>query len=288
MADNRSRSTKKSLKSNIQGRLRGSDFLQELGKLPPQAVEMEEAVLGALMLERDALTAVVDILRPESFYKESHQRIYAAIVALFQKSQPVDMLTVSNEIRARGETDLIGGSYVLSDITSKINSAANVEYHARIIAQQAIKRELIRIATEVQRDAYEDTVDVFELLDRAEQSLFSVSESNVRKNYARMTDLMMNAIEELKAKKEHTDGLTGVPSGFTSLDRLTSGWQKSDLVILAARPGMGKCLGKGTRVLMYDGTLRNVEDVRVGDLLMGDDSTPRRVLSLARGREPMY
>ncbi len=259
-----------------------------LGKLPPQAIEMEEAVLGALMIERDALSAVIDVLHPESFYREAHQRIFVAIRSLFDQSEPVDILTVQNELRRTGELENVGGSVYLAELSQRVNSAANIEAHARAVTESAIKREIIRIATECQQHAYEDTTDVFQLLDKLEQGLFSISEKNIRKKTADMGSIMRQALEELEARKHLKDGLTGVPSGFSALDRLTSGWQKSELVIIAARPGMGKCLGKGTRVLMFDGTLKNVEDVRSGELLMGDDSTPRRVLSIARGRERMY
>ena len=259
-----------------------------LGKLQPQAVDLEEAVLGALMLEKDALTIVIEILQVESFYKESHQKIYEAILQLFDNSEPVDILTVTNQLRKNGTLEFAGGSFYISGLTQRVNSAANVEYHARIVSEMAIKRELISIASEIEKEAYEDTTDTFALLDKTEQRIFNVSEVNIRKNYSDMRSMMREAIMELEAKKHHKDGLTGVPTGFTALDRLTSGWQKSDLVIIAARPAMGKCLGKGTKVLMYDGSLKKVEDVVIGDLLMGDDSTPRRVLSLARGRERMY
>ena len=258
------------------------------GKLPPQALELEAAVLGALMLEKDALTTVIDILKPQSFYKEAHQHIFKAILSLFDKSEPIDMLTVTQELRELGSIEAAGGAPYVSQLTFKVNSAANIEFHSRVITENAIKRELIQVASIILRDAYEDTTDVFNLLDSTEQALFEVSESNIRKNFDDMRSLMGRAIKELEEKKNQKDGLTGVPSGFTALDRVTSGWQKSDLVIIAARPGMGKCVGKGTKVLMFDGSLRNVEDVRVGELLMGDDSTPRRVLSLARGRENMY
>ena len=258
------------------------------GKLPPQAPELEMAVLGALMLEKDALTAVIDLLKPESFYKASHKLIYEAIIRLFDKSEPIDQLTVVHELREMGALEAAGGPFAVANLTAKVNSAANVEYHARIITESAIKRELIRISSDILRDAYEDTTDVFKLLDDTESSLFEVSESNIRKNFDDMRSLMGKAIKELEEKKNQADGLTGVPTGFTALDRVTSGWQPSDLVIIAARPGMGKCLGKGTKVMMFDGDLRNVEDVCEGDLLMGDDSTPRRVLSIARGRENMY
>jgi len=222
------------------GSLGQSDALEILGKLPPQAIEIEEAVLGALMLEKDALSSVVDILKPSSFYKESHIAIYECILSLFNASQPVDLLTVTNQLRKEGKLELAGGAYAVTELTTKVNSAANIEYHARIITEMAIKRELIRVAGEVQKDAFEDTTDVFELLDHTESSLFEISEQNIRKNYQDMKAIMSEALGELEARKKHKDGLTGVPSGFSALDRVTSGWQKSDLVIIAARPGMGK------------------------------------------------
>ncbi len=216
------------------------DLGESLGKVPPQAIDLEEAVLGALMLEKDALTSVIDILKPDTFYKDSHKEIYATIVDLFNNSEPVDILTVTENLRKRGKLKLVGGPYYITELTARVNSAAHIEKHARIIIEKAIKRELIRIASEIHRDAYEDTVDVFSLLDKTEQSLFEVSEVNIRKNYADMRSIMHEAMVELEARKFQTDGLTGIPTGFTALDRVTSGWQKSDLVIIAARPGMGK------------------------------------------------
>ncbi|MFN4145384.1 MAG: replicative DNA helicase [Runella sp.] len=258
------------------------------GKLPPQALDLEEAVLGALMIEKDALNAVIDILKPDSFYKEAHQRIYNAILTLFANSDPIDLLTVTTQLRQMGELEVVGGAQYITLLTTKINSAANIEYHARVVAQAAMKREMISVASRILQDAFDDTTDVFTLLDAVEQSLFKISESNIRKNYSDMGAIMTEALKELERRRDQKGGLTGVPSGFSALDRLTSGWQPSELVILAARPAMGKCLGKGTKVVMYDGTLKKVEEVKVGDLLMGDDSTPRRVLSLARGKENMY
>lgn len=212
----------------------------ESGKLPPQAVELEEAVLGALMIEKDALTAVVDILQPSSFYKEAHQRIYNSILLLFGKSEPIDMLTVTTQLRSTGELEFVGGASYLVKLTNKVNSAANIEYHARIITQSAIKRDMIKIAGDILRDAYEDTTDVFNLLDKTEQTFFEISERNIRKNYADASTIMRATIEELEKKKNNKDGLTGVASGFTDLDRITSGWQNTELTIIAARPAMGK------------------------------------------------
>jgi len=211
-----------------------------LGKVPPQATDLEEAVLGALMLEKDALTSVIDILKVESFYKEGHKAIFQAILDLFTESQPIDLLTVTTQLRKNGTLEIAGGAFYITELTSKVSSAANIEFHARIITEQSIKRELIQIASEIQRDAFEETTDVFELLDGMEQSLFEISEKNIRKNYSDMRSIMREAIQELEVRKNQKDGLTGVPSGFTALDRVTSGWQKSDLIIIAARPAMGK------------------------------------------------
>ncbi|MFW5761964.1 MAG: replicative DNA helicase, partial [Cyclobacteriaceae bacterium] len=220
--------------------LRTNELHQQLGKLPPQAVELEEAVLGALMLEKDALTMVIDILKPDTFYRESHAMIYEAIVTLFNNSEPIDLLTVTNQLRKLGTLEQAGGAYYITELTTRVNSAANIEFHARVIVEKAIKRQLIKVSSLIQTEAYEDTTDVFTLLDRSEQSLFEISEANIRKNYADMRSIMKEAVAELEAKKLHKDRLTGVPSGFSRLDRVTSGWQKSDLVIIAARPGMGK------------------------------------------------
>ena len=237
MEQGRSTSLRLSSKTN---KLIPRDLSESLGKLPPQARDLEEAVLGALMLEKNALNAVVEFLKPEHFYAEAHKEIYSAIIDLFKASEPVDMRTVVNQLRKSGKLELVGGAYVIAELTAKVSSAANIEYHARVVIEMAIKRDLIRIASQIHHDAYEDSTDVFELLDRTEQSVFEISDSNLNKNYDNMRNLMARAIQELQILKDHKDGLTGVPSGFTALDRITSGWQKSDLVIIAARPGMGK------------------------------------------------
>ncbi len=227
----------------IRNRLQKNAIYQafsEHGKIPPQATDLEEAVLGALMLEQNALTAVIDILNPEVFYKESHKVIYAAIHRLFAKSEPIDILTVTNELKSSGELELVGGAYFITQLTNRVASTANIEYHARIVTQKFIQRELIRISSEIIKDAFEDTTDVFDLLDKAEKNLFAVSENNFRREYDSMQSLVRDAIKDIQAARDHEGNLRGIPSGFTDLDRITSGWQKSDLIILAARPGMGK------------------------------------------------
>jgi len=214
--------------------------VSETGKLPPQAVDLEEAVLGAMLLEREALSTVIDILSPQAFYKEQNGRVFAAMVALFNRSEPVDILTVTQELKRTGELEFVGGAYYVSALTNRIASSANIEFHARIVAQKYIQRELIRLSTETIRTAYEDSTDVFELLDETTKNIFEILDSNVRKQHDKMSSLIAKAIEEIETAASHTDGLIGVPSGFTAMDRITGGWQKSDLLILAARPGMGK------------------------------------------------
>jgi replicative DNA helicase len=211
-----------------------------LGKLPPQAIDLEQAILAAVMLERSALSAVIEILKPEHFYSLQHQDIYTAVLDLFKSSEPVDIRTVGAQLRKNGKIEIIGGMVYLMELTAQLSSAANVEYYARKVVEMSIKRELIQLASSVQQEGYEDTVDVFELLDKVEQSIFKISESNLRKNFDSIKNLMFKAIQDLQNRKEHKDGLTGVPSGFLALDRLTSGWQNSDLIIVAARPGVGK------------------------------------------------
>src|ERR1051326_8482596 len=212
--------------------------LLELGKLPPQAVDLEEAVLGALMLDKDALTNVVAILKPEAFYKESHQHIFRAIQSLFAKSEPVDILTVTQELKKTGELEIAGGAFHVTQLTNRIASAANVEMHARIVLEKYLQRELIRISTDTLQRSYEDSADVFELLNYAEQNLFSISQTNIRKDFEHVRPLLGETIKQIEAARDHKFG--GVPTGFTRFDAITGGWQKSDLIILAARPGTGK------------------------------------------------
>lgn len=212
--------------------------LLELGKLPPQAVDLEEAVLGALMLDKDALTNVVSILKPEAFYKEAHQRIFFAVQSLFSKSEPVDILTVTQELKKTGELEIAGGAFYVTQLTNRVASAANIEMHARIVLEKFLQRELIRISTDTLQHAFEDSSDVFDLLNKAEQNLFSISQTNIRRDFEHVRPLLGETIKQIELARDQKFG--GVPTGFTRLDAITGGWQKSDLIILAARPGTGK------------------------------------------------
>ena len=214
--------------------------LPDFGKVPPQANDMEEAVLGAIMLEKEAVITILDILKPESFYRESHQKIFKTISDLSAREFPVDLYTVTEELRAHNELESVGGPVYLTQLTSKVVSAANVDYHARIVAQKYIQRELIRVSTEIQTRSFDDTYDVTELLDYSENALFQIAEGNIKREVAPINVVIKEAIREIEEAGKREDALVGTPSGFTKLDRLTSGWQKSELVIIAARPSMGK------------------------------------------------
>jgi len=192
------------------------------------------------MLEPNAITTVIDILHPDVFYKEAHQKIFYAIRELFHKKLPVDILTVTSELKRLGTLEDVGGPLYISQLTNRVVSAANVEYHSRILSQKFIQRELIRVSSEVIKEAYEDSTDVFDLLDAAESKLFAISETHLRREYKTMASLIMEALDRIKYIRNSDSDLSGVPSGFSELDRVTAGWQPSDLVIIAARPGMGK------------------------------------------------
>ena len=212
-----------------------------VGKLPPQAIEIEEAVLGAIMLEKDALTSVIEILKSDMFYKMEHQLIFTAIKQLFADSKPIDILTVTNQLKFSGDLDVVGGAAYIASLTNHVASSANTEYHSRIIIEKYIQRKLIEVSSETIKLAYEDTSDVLDLLDSAQNKLFQLTEENFHRGVNKMTDIIGEAIEAIEvARKQSSGGLSGVPSGFLDIDSVTGGWQKSDLIILAARPGMGK------------------------------------------------
>jgi replicative DNA helicase len=221
--------------------LSNETLANQRGKIAPQTPEMEEAVLGAILIDKDAFQSVSETLVVSSFYIEAHQIIFATIIELSSESETVDSLNVIRRLRKNGLIQKAGGAKYIAALGSKVNSSANIEYHAMAIAQMAVKRDMIRVANEILESSFEESKDIFELLNLTEQSFFSISEKNIKKNYSDANTIMRLTIDELENKKENNkDGLTGIPSGFTDLDRLTGGWQKTELTIIAARPGMGK------------------------------------------------
>ncbi len=218
--------------------LPGESVIQ--GKLPPQAPDLEEAVLGAVMLEKDSLTEVLQILRPHHFYTDAHQEVWTVIRSLFEAGKPVDILTVTQQLRQEGKLEAVGGAFYITQLTNRVSSAANVEYYARVITEKYIQRQLIRIGSEMATEAFSETADVLKMLDKAQSDVFAIAEENIKRNAESIRDILSKALKTIENAKQHESSLTGVPSGLFDLDSLTSGWQRSDLVILAARPGMGK------------------------------------------------
>lgn len=214
--------------------------ISEIGRVVPQALDLEAAVLGAMLLDKNAVTDTIDILAIESFYDPKHQSIYTAIRELFGNSEPIDLLTVINKLKSLGTLELAGGVVYISSLTNRVASSAHAEYHARIIAQKYIQREVIRMCNEVLKDAYDDSVDVFDLLGKAEKSLFKIAENNMKKSVDTMQNVVKEAILEIEAAMKNSDGISGISTGLVALDKVTSGWQRSDMIVIAARPAMGK------------------------------------------------
>ncbi len=215
-------------------------MVADIGKMPPQARELEEAVLGALMLEKDAFSIVSDILNAESFYEDNHQAIFGAIYNLAMQQKPVDVLTVVEELKRRGELEQVGGAVYVAELTDKVASAAHVEYHSRIISQKYLARQLITFSSDVVNQAFDEMVDIDDLMQETESKLFEISQRNVKKDVIQINPVIKEALANLEVAANREDGLSGLASGFKKLDEFTSGWQKSDLVIIAARPAMGK------------------------------------------------
>jgi replicative DNA helicase len=210
------------------------------GRIPPQAVDVEQAVLGAMLIEAEAIPRAIELLQEDSFYDGRHRRIFGALLSLFERNNPVDLITVSEELKRRGDIEDVGGGAYLTDLTLQVASAANVEHHARIIAEKALLRKMIETMTMLVGSAYETGSDAFELLDKAESEIFRISESQLRRAGLSMKEVVKQTLESLEAVHGNEGGITGVPTGFTRLDQMTGGWQKTDLIIIAARPSMGK------------------------------------------------
>lgn len=212
----------------------------EMGKLPPQALELEQSVIGALMIEKDAFATVADLLRPESFYSDQHRHIFEAIRSLSTKDAPIDVLSVTEELRTMGNLELAGGVVYLSELTQRVASAAHLRYHAQIVAQKATARDLIGLACQIEEKGYDETQDVDELMQEAEAGVFEISQRSQKRDVTHIFPVITEAFERMHKASQNEGNISGIPSGFTELDKITSGWQKSDLVIIAARPAMGK------------------------------------------------
>ena len=247
------------------------------GKVMPQALDLEEAVLGAAMLDKGAFSIIVEKLRAESFYLPAHQEIFKVMTQLFANTKPIDILTVHEELRRIEKLDEVGGVNYLMELTNKVASAANIEYHAQIILQKYIQRELIQVSTKTINDAYADTKDVLEMLDLAEQGLFDITDKNLNTGFQAVSAVAAKVQKEIEQLSQRGDGLTGVTTGFSELDKITNGWQKSDLIIIAARPGMGKT---AFTLSLANNAANSGVGVGIFSLEMADTQLVQRLISM--------
>ena len=236
MAEKKSNSAKSTRKRNV------APIDTSFGHLQPQALDIEKVVLGALMIDSDAFTVVSELIRPETFYDPRHQKIYGAIQSLNLHEKPVDIMTVAEELKRSGDLEEVGGPAYIVELSSHVASSAHIEYHGRILAQKFLARQLIQFASMIETSAFDETVDVDELMQKAEGSLFELSQKNMAQEYTQIDPIVKQAHELLlkAANNQENGGLTGISTGFTKLDKITAGWQPSDLVIIAGRPAMGK------------------------------------------------
>lgn len=260
-------------------------------KVPPHSIQAEQSVLGGLMLDNQTWDSVADKVIETDFYRRDHQLIFRSIAQLAEKQDPFDVVTLSEVLESTGELKDVGGLAYLGMLAKDTPSAANIVAYANIVRDRSVLRQLIHIGTEISDSAFStEGRETADLLENAERKVFEIAEQRQRGQggFSSIKSLLAKAVDKIEMLYEQDGDITGASTGFTDLDEKTSGLQPADLIIVAGRPSMGKCFGKGTRILLFSGELKAVEDIQVGDVLMGDDSAPRRVLSLARGREDMY
>jgi replicative DNA helicase len=261
-------------------------------KSPPNSIHAEQSVLGSLIIENGAWDVVADKLSEVDFYLRSHKLIFRTISQLAEQQIPFDIITLSESLKSLGQLDAVGGLAYLIVLSKDTPCATNVEAYANIVREKSVLRQLISAGTTIANSVHQtEGRSTQELLENAEQLVFKIAEQTQKSTeggFINIRSLAKKTIEKIELLAEMDGSITGASTGFDDLDTLTSGLQPADLVILAGRPSMGKCFGKGTKILLYSGEIKHVEDIKIGDCLMGDDSTPRHVLSLARGREMMY
>lgn len=260
-------------------RATGRAMVEKSGRIPPQATEVEQSVLGAMLIEHTAIPQAIEILMPDAFYLTKHQIIYSSILNLFERGNPVDLITLNEELKRRGELDEVGGAYYLTELTTRVDTAANIEYHARIIAEKSLLRKMIETMTGLIGKAYDPGSDAFELLDESEREIFHISDTQLRRPASSMSEILKGTIANLEAVHGQEEGITGVPTGFTRLDEMTGGWQKTDLIIIAARPSMGKTafsLAMARNAAMHP---KSPAGVAIFSLEMGSTQLAQRLLT---------
>lgn len=211
-----------------------------LDKLPPQNIEAEQSVLGAILLDNNALTATLELLSHEDFYREAHRKIFLSMIDLFDKGEPIDIITLTDQLKKKNDLEAVGGSQYLASLVTMIPTSANVTYHSKIVREKALLRGLLRSVTDIASNVYENELDADEMVDYAEKSIFDISDKRIKVSFSPIKDLIKDSFQMIEHLYDRKDAITGVPSGFKELDNLTTGFQKSDLIVVGGRPGMGK------------------------------------------------
>lgn len=248
----------------------------ELDRVPPQNIDAEQSVIGALLISPDAIGRVTEILRPQSFYRTAHQKIFEAVLTLSERGEPADLITVSNYLKTQEQLEEVGGMGYLAELAGSIPTAANVEYYSKIIEEKSLRRELIKSGTEIVGLGYDETTEVSANLDKAEQSILAISQSTRTTDLTHIKEVLQDSYEMISKRYEQQDSLTGVPTGYYDLDSKTAGLQPSDLIILAARPAMGKtafCLNLALNV-----ALKTKQPVAIFSLEMSKEQLVQRML----------
>ncbi|MCL0038014.1 replicative DNA helicase [Thermodesulfovibrionales bacterium] len=218
----------------------GRGMAPEINRLPPQNIEAEQSVLGAIILDNEALPKAIETLSPDDFYKEAHRRLYKSIIALFERSEPIDIVTLTDYLRKSDEIEAVGGISYLSYLANSIPTSANIRYHAKIVSEKSMLRALIRTATQITSEVYENSRDVDEVIDYAQKMIFDITDKRTKISFSPLKDVIKDTFKMIEHLYDKKEAITGVPSGFKDIDELTSGFQSGDLIIVGGRPGMGK------------------------------------------------
>lgn len=252
-----------------------------IGNLPPQDTELEQVVLGAIMLEKGAFLEVADILKPQVFYKQKHQAIFEACLSLFRQNEPIDLMTVTHQLKEQGKLEMVGGPLTIAQLTQKVNSAANIVSHARILQQYYIKRELITKAQNMLKEAYSNESDCFELMDSTVQSVFELQQGLESRGFVSASDMYAPTMSEIEQAGKNTNGMTGISTPFTELNKVFGGWQKGDFYLLGARPAMGKT-SMAVQLALHPAIAEN-KAVGIVELEMTNRQLMKRAFSLMSG-----
>lgn len=248
----------------------------KLDKLPPQNIEAEQSILGAILIDNDALPRALEIIDIDDFYRQSHRMIFNAMVELFEKNEPIDLITITDCLKRREEIDAVGGVSYLSSLVNMIPTAANIKYHSKIVRERALLRGLLRSANEIASRVYEDNFEAEELVDYAEKSIFDVSDKRIKASFVTLKEVIKSSFEMIEHLYDKKEVITGIPSGFRDLDDLTTGFQKGDLVVVGGRPSMGKT-ALALNIAQYVG-LEVKEPVAIFSLEMAKEQLAFRML----------